>query len=295
MTQANRGAGAYMRLRSAAAAAVAAVVCCAPGILQGASPQERSSTEVQQLIQAASWNQIQALKNHEHFYQCTHQEITPGSSQTTVQMDTQAGALERLIKVNGHPPSKKQCRRNLRHLNRIASSQRLQRSNLKEQQSETARRIQLFEAIPKAFLFEDEGVDKSNGLTKVRYRPNPDYHSKSREGAVLGGLAGTMWVNASKKHIVKIDGHVIQEVTFGWGFLAKLYPGGSYQLDQEEIGGKDWKLARLDVHLRGTMLLVKKLSVNMTEIYSDYKQIGPNLTAAGAVAHLREIHVDCGQ
>lgn len=290
MILANRGAGACARLM---AVAVAAAVSCAPTIL--ASAQEGASTDVQKLIQAASWNQIQSLKNHERFYQCTHQEITPESSQTTVEMDTQAGTVERLIEVDGHPPSKRQCRRNLRHLNRIASSQRMQRSNLKEQQSETARRIQLFEAIPKAFLFEDEGVDKDTGLTKVRYRPNPDFQATSREGAVLGGLAGTMWVDAADKHIVRIDGHVINEVTFGWGFLAKLYPGGHYQLEQKQINGKDWKLSRLDVHLQGTMLLVKKLNVNMTEIYRDYKQMRPDLTVAGAVAYLKGIHVDCGQ
>ncbi|MGH9353305.1 MAG: hypothetical protein ACRD2G_14285 [Terriglobia bacterium] len=250
--------------------------------------------DVQRLIQNAAANQISSMKNQPRAYKYAHQEILSGSKQTTLEVETPEGMVARLTEVDGHPPSEKQCRRNLALLDRIASSPRLQRARLKDQQEETVRREQLFRAIPEAFIFEYAGTDKSTGWIKVNYRPNPDFHPRSHVGGVLTGLAGVMWVDPSSEHLVKIDGRVIKPVTFGWGILAKLYPGGRYQMEQQRLPDGDWKLATLDVHLHGTMLVIKKLNVDMTEIYRSYQEVGSNLTLPGAVEMLKRVRVNCG-
>lgn len=265
------------------------------GAFCGALPKdEPASVGVQKLMRNAAHNQIESMNNHARMYQYVHQEIISGNEETTLEVETSAGMVSRLTQVNGHPPSEKRCRRNLARLDRIASSPRLQRSRLKDQQSETARREQLFQAIPDAFIFTYAGTDKDTGWVKVNYRPNPDFHPSSHVGAVLTGLAGVMWVDTSTQHVARIDGRVIKPVTFGWGILAKLYPGGRYQLEQQRLPDGDWELAKLDVHLHGTMLVVKKLNVNMTEIYKSYQEVGHNLTLPAAVEMLKRVRVNCG-
>lgn len=289
----------FARRNRARLFAIAAAGCALllSAVCRGVLPQNaapRAPIDLQKLIQDAAWNQIQSMQNHARDYQCEHEEITDGNSVTTLEIDTRRGTVERTTQINGHPPSKKQCRRGLAHLNRIAYSPRLQRSRLKDQQSELGRREQLFRALPEAFLFTGEGVEKGTGLLKVAYRPNPDFHPSNRVGAVLGGLAGVMWIDPSSRHIVKIDGRVVKPVTFGWGFLAKLFPGGRYEMEQMRLPDGDWKLAKLDVHLHGTMLIVKKLNVNLTEIYRSYRAVGHNLTLPAAVQMLSRARVDCG-
>lgn len=280
-------------------AAIAAAGCALlpPAACHGTPAQSaasRAPINAQKLIQDAAWNQIQSMQSHARDYQYEHEEITDGNSVTTLEIDTRQGMVERTTKIDGHPPSEKQCRRSLAHLNRIAYSPRLQRSRLKDQQSELARREQLFRAIPEAFLFTDQGVEKGTGLVKIAYRPNPQFHPSNRVGAVLGGLSGVMWIDPSSQHIMKIEGRVVKPVTFGWGFLAKLFPGGRYELEQTRLPDGDWKLSKLDVHLRGTELVVKKLNVNLTEIYRSYRAVGRNLTLPAAAQLLRSAHVDCG-
>ncbi|MGH9342765.1 MAG: hypothetical protein ACRD19_03260 [Terriglobia bacterium] len=278
-----------------------AAACCA--LLPAAAscralPKDHSSrpaVDVQKLIRNAAWNQIASMKNHARAYKYVHQEVTSGSKETTLEVETPAGMVSRLIEVDGHPPSEKRCRRNLDRLDRIASSPRLQRSRLKDQQSETSRREQLFQAIPEAFIFTYAGTDKSTGWVEVNYRPNPAFHPRNRVGGVLTGLAGVMWVDPSSEHLVKIDGRVVNPVTFGWGILAKLYPGGRYQMEQQRLPDGGWKLAKLEVHLHGTMLVIKKLNVNMTEIYKSYQDVGSRLTLPAAVEMLKRVRVKCGE
>ncbi|MGH9402637.1 MAG: hypothetical protein ACRD2P_11080 [Terriglobia bacterium] len=234
------------------------------------------------------------MKNHTRAYKYTHQEITPGSKQTTLEVETPGGMVSRLIEEDGRPPTEKRCRRNLARLDRIASDARLQRSRRNDQQEETARREQLFRALPEAFIFQYGGRDKNTGWVKVNYRPNPAFHPRNRVGGVLTGLAGVMWVDPSSEHLVKIEGRVIKPVTFGWGILAKVNPGGRYRLEQQRLPDGDWKLAALDVHLHGTMLLVKKLNVSMTEIYTSYQEVGGSLTLPAAVEMLKRVRVNCG-
>lgn len=280
---------------------IAGVAACSLLLPQAASygwaAQSAASpapVNVQKLIQDAAWNQIQSMQNHARDYQYVHEEITDGNSVTTLEVDTREGTVERTTQINGHPPSEKQCRRNLSHLNRIAYSPRLQRSRLKDQQTEMARREQLFRALPEAFLFNYLGTEKGTGWVELAYKPNPAFHPSNRVGAVLGGLAGVMWIDPSNQHIVKIEGRVVKPVTFGWGILAKLFPGGRYEMQQTRLPDGDWKLAKLDVHLHGTMLIVKKLNVNLTEIYRSYRAVGRNLTLPAAVELLSRARVDCG-
>jgi hypothetical protein len=154
-------------------------------------------------------------------------------------------------------------------------------------------REQLFRAFPTAFIFHYDGTEEGTDLIRVRYEPNPAFHPRSRAAGVLAGLAGTIWVDPSSQRFVKIDGHVVKTVTFGWGILARLYPGGRYLMEEKRLPNGDWRLATLQVSLRGTILLVKKLSVDMKEIYGSYEEVASDLTLPAAVRMLESAPVHC--
>lgn len=248
---------------------------------------------VQELVKNAVYNQLQDMRHPAHLYEYKHQEISPGSSQTTVEIQTAEGMAARIILDNGKPPSEKQCQHNLTQLARIASSPRLARQRLKNQQGDINRREELFEALPDAVLFQYDGVEKDTGWVRLKYKPNPAFRPRLHVGGVLQGLEGTMWVDPSSQRIARIDGQLVRTVSFGWGILAKLYPGGRFIMQQQELPDGDWKQTELDVSFEGVILIFKKLNVNMKEIYSSFEKVPKGLTLPQAVDRLKSIPVEC--
>ncbi|MGH9434804.1 MAG: hypothetical protein ACRD06_02255 [Terriglobia bacterium] len=241
------------------------------------------------------YNQLQGMRRPAHRYQYTHREITPHSSQTTVEIQTQQGMVARLTQVDGHPPTQKECRKNRVRLARIASSPRLARQRLKSQQTDLERREELFEAMPQAVLFRYDGTEPGTGWIRLKYRPNPAFRPRRRVGGVLQGLAGTLWVDPSSQHLVRIDGKLVRTVSFGWGVLAKLYPGGHFIMQQKRLPDGAWQLTSLDVSFQGVILLFKRLNVNLKELYGAFEETPENLTLAQAVERLDRIPVACGK
>ena len=68
-----------------------------------------SSNEVEQLVQNAASNQLHAMRHPAHYYQYRLREETPQGSRTSLEIETREGTVERLVEVNGKPPSESDC------------------------------------------------------------------------------------------------------------------------------------------------------------------------------------------
>jgi hypothetical protein len=240
-----------------------------------------------------AWNELHARQYPVHYYEVHLTEEEPSSSETTLQIQTRQGMVSRLIDLDGKPPSQKECRNNLDSLARIAASPSLRQTRLRSQQSELSRREQLFGAMPAAFLFQYEGIEKSTGWYRIRFWPNPAFHPRSRVGGVLLGLEGTLWVDPSSKRFARIEGRLDKDVTFGWGILARLDRGGQFTLTQSRIKDGTWQEDTLFVNFRGTILFLKRLDVNVKETFSSYEEVASGLTVAQAVDMLKRVPVHC--
>jgi hypothetical protein len=256
-------------------------------------PVSNGHPDIQALVRDTAWNELQARRHPAHYYERLLKETTPDSSRTHLQIQTPQGSVSRLIEVDGKPPTEKQCRNNFALLDRIAASSVLQETRLTSQRSEMRRREQLFTDMPAAFLFQYEGTEGKTGWIRIRYRPNPDFHIRNRVAGVLVGLQGTMWIDPSSKRIARIQGSLNKDVTFGWGILARLYRGGRFMLEQSRLPDGNWQETLLFVEFKGSILLFKKLDVNVTQTISSYKDMANNLTIEQAVGILEHVSVHC--
>ncbi|MGH9356025.1 MAG: hypothetical protein ACRD10_07840 [Terriglobia bacterium] len=236
-----------------------------------------------------AWNQLHELRHPPHRYQYVDHEVKPSDSKSTLEIETPQGAIGRVIRVNGAPPSEKQCHRDSAELARLAKSRGRQRSYFKDQRADLGRRETLFELMPKALLFQFDGVEKDSGWIRLKYRPNPAFSPQQTVGGVLKGLEGTVWVDPKTQRLAKINGHLIKPVTIGWGILAKLDSGGHFAMDQSKLPDGNWRVTALDVHMRGSILLFKKLNVNMTDTFESFKEVADNLTVEEAVKVLNHV------
>jgi len=110
------------------------------------------------------------------------------------------------------------------------------------------------QAFPQALLFEPAG-EGPPGTLKFSFRPNPEFSPQDRETQVYRAMRGTVWVHAEQERIVKIEGVLTKDVSFGWGILGKLHKGGKYAIAQEQISAGVWRIVRLDLDLKGRVFL----------------------------------------
>ena len=260
------------------------------GQLQAA---KTSPVEVQRLIRNMAWNQISDLRHPAHHYEYVQSETKPDGSQDTLEIETSRGSVTRLIAVNGAPPAEKRCRHELAQLARLARSPRQQNSRFRDQQTDLHRREALFEDMPKALLYRFDGIEKGSGWIRLKYEPNASFSPHRPVGGVLKGLAGTLWIDPKTQRLVKIDGQLVKPVTIGWGILAKLYPGGRFIMEQSKLPDGTWRVTMLDVHMGGTVLLIKKLNVDMKDTFGSFKEVADNLTVPEAVKMLDRASVRC--
>lgn len=138
--------------------------------------------------------------------------------------------------------------------------------------------------VPDAFGFEYTG--ESRGLTKVTFKPNPDFYPPSRGGKVLHEMAGEIWVDVKRQRLVSINGQLVNEVKFAGGLLGHLEKGGQFSVKRAEIAPGDWEVTELAVNMQGRALLFKTISVQQKELHQHFERVPDDLSMSDAAALL---------
>jgi hypothetical protein len=100
--------------------------------------------------------------------------------------------------------------------------------------------------------------------------PKPGYEATDREGRVLKGMKGELWIDKSTNQWVKVHAEVVKPVTF-YGFLAKVGPGTAFDLEQEPVTGNIWMPKRFSVRVNSTALGFLNENSTENDTYRDYQ------------------------
>jgi hypothetical protein len=208
-------------------------------------------------------------------------EQSPHSSTTREVIETKDWLIGRVIQRNGKPLTPDQRRKEDEHLTRLLTdSQALQKEREKQQKDE--RRVRdLFKALPQAFSYEYaerlDGEDSAQ-LVRLKFHPKPSFSPPTAELRVLTGMEGTLTVDVTASRIARVDARLVKKVNFGWGILAHLDPGGTFLLEQRNVGSGRWELTKLALHFTGKIFLFKRLEIDSVRTASDFRIMPDNLT-----------------
>ena len=141
--------------------------------------------------------------------------------------------------------------------------------------------------LPDAFLYDYAGEE--NGCYRLRFRPNPAYPAHSIEARIFHSMSGTLWVDARYKRLSRLNGHVQENLDFGYGILGRLYKGGWFQLQRVQVSPTEWKTERLEVHMCGRALLVKSFARDTSEARGGFAPVPAGMNLAQGMALLEQI------
>jgi hypothetical protein len=235
------------------------------------APQEQSSVA---LITRAAANEVSALQKSPLLRYRQVLEWKWGTETREI-IETPQGSANRIVKFNDEPLAPDQEKKQVQRLTKLTSDPGAARHELEDQKAELKRRITLMKAFPAAFIFTPDGEE--DGKLKFSFRPTGSFSSHDGETQIYRALQGTVWVDPGQERLIRIDGLVTRNVSFGWGIFGKLYKGGHYLIEQAEVEPGIWAVTRLDLDLKMRVFLDTS-RVLRNEQDSNFESVAPGTT-----------------
>jgi hypothetical protein len=93
-------------------------------------------------------------------------------------------------------------------------------------------------------------------------------------------MSGELRIDARFKRLVRLDGHLDENVDFGFGLLGRLYKGGWFRLERTQVSATDWKTERMEVHMIGRALVFKSIARETSEVRGGFVPVPARMSFA---------------
>jgi hypothetical protein len=217
---------------------------------------------------------------------------TDGNHETTKEIiETKDGDVARLIAINGQPLTAEQEQAEMNRLDTLSRSPEMQVRRHRSEQKDAARIDQLVGMLPDSEVYKLEGMVScgASQCYRLSFTPNPNFETPNIEAEVLRGFAGEVWIEETQQRLVRLDAHLVREVSVGFGILGRLNEGGTMALQQEfEADAQEWQPTVLKMNLSGKALMVKTVNIRINELATDFSPVPPDLGYRDAIAMLKK-------
>jgi hypothetical protein len=205
-------------------------------------------------VEGAVRKELALMQDDNHPMRYLIRKVDRKGDTTREVIESVQGNVARLIQRDGKPITAAEDADERSRLSDILSSPS---DFLKHQQRDSAGRDyarQLIELLPEAGLYTyTPGQPQPAGATSLQvvidFVPNPAFHPPTMVAELLTGLKGRVWIDSRTATMTRIEGDILRPVNFGWGLVARVYPGGHIEFEQTLVEGKRWIYSHLDVNV----------------------------------------------
>jgi hypothetical protein len=253
--------------------------CTAQTARTSASPEQLA------LIARAAEREQHELESPSPFQYQERLEWIWGTETRSV-IETAEGRADRIVYFGDEPLSPEQSAKQQRRLEKLLTDRNAVKSEMEDQKPELQRRIRMIKAFPKAVLFDYAG--RENGLLRFTFRPNPDFSPKDRETQMYRGMEGFVLVEPVQERLVRVEGKLVKDVSFGWGIFGRLYKGGTYEIAQTQLSPGAWRITTMNVDVRGRVFFFDTFRFLRNESNTRFRPVPATMTYHAAVKTLLE-------
>ena len=246
----------------------------------------KNDPNARELVRQVVANELKQEDLDRSHYLFKLKKVTPKGTKLQTIVQTDGGNVARTLLINGLPPTMDQRQAEEQKVTKLLHDPDEQKRRLKEEKEDEDRAHLMVRALPNAFFFQEVGRD--GDIVKLRFEPDPTYKPQSREESIYTGMAGELWLNTSQQRLRKIDAHLFHDVDFGWGILGRLYKGGSFMVEQQQVDGTHWDTTVMTLDLTGKALMFKSLVYKEQEYESDFRRLPDHITLIEGVELLKK-------
>ena len=252
---------------------------------QLAHSEQAQQAPAAQLVRDVVYNELNDHARHGYWRYWVERRTLSGTRREE-QVETAQGPVARLTETNGRTLDAQSARQEEARIDHLLDSPQEQARHLAQYNEDEQRIGRILALLPDAFLYEYDGGEQ-DGLYHLRFRPNPSYPAHSIEARVFHAMTGELWVDGRMKRLARLEGHVAENVDFGFGLLGRLNKGGWFRLVRTQAGPNDWKTAELEVHMSIRALLVKTFAKETSETRGGFAPVPAGIRLSQAAQMLK--------
>ncbi len=106
----------------------------------------------------------------------------------------------------------------------------------------------------------------------VAFKPRPDAKPRTREGRVVRSFKGLIWIDEDAQEVAKVEATATDDISFGYGLLARLGEGSTVMVRRQPIEGILWLPVSVRFAGEGRALLFRKLIINFAVDWFNYRR-----------------------
>ena len=260
--------GGCVRQADAVRGRTALGLLCACGMLAALSPASTRAQDPKAIVQQAVNTEMEVSRIDRTHWRYRETEMD-GSEFVVV--ETQYGEVKRHTKVDGRPASAATLRADDDYNQRFVHDEDMQAKQRQNGLHDDRDATELLNEMPVAFVWklERDAPDE----TVLSYKPNPDYHPPDMESRVMGQMAGTLVVSKPAHRIKTFKGTLTSDIEIGWGLLARIRQGGTFDVERRQIAPGEWAITETHVHISGHALFFKTIGQQEDEVKTDFTQV----------------------
>ncbi len=212
--------------------------------------------QAQALVARALASELQAAQDRSHPLRYRLRKSSPRLTTTKEIYETKDGDVARLVAIDDKPLSGADEQQEEARLDALAGDPGKQQRRKQAEETDAGRALKVLRALPSAFIFQYAGPGQgpTGKVEKFMFRPDPNFSAPDLETQVLTEMAGEIWIDAAHERVVRLEGHLQQNVDFGWGILGRLNKGGWIVIEQADVGGDQWRTVRFQMAMSGRVV-----------------------------------------
>jgi hypothetical protein len=253
-----------------------------------ADAESLSETQAQALVTRALSTEIRVARDPNHLMRYLLRRSTPRLTSTKDIIETRDGNVARLLSVNDKPLAPEDDQKELARLATLAGNPSLQKHRKDNEEEDAGIVLKLLRMLPNAFLYQYAGSfnGPSGTVHRFTFKPNPKFDPPDIETQALTAMSGELRVDAAQERVLRLEGHLQQDTTYGWGILGKLNKGGWVILEQADVGEKQWRIVNVQMEMVLRILFRTKY-INTSEQLSRFTPVPAGMDYRQAIQMLR--------
>lgn len=253
-----------------------------------AAPHVLTRPEAQALVERALAAELRAAQDPTHPMRYRVRKSSPRFITSKEIFETRDGDVARLLSIYDRPLDKLQRQAEEDRLNELLSDPGRQRHRKQSEDEDTARALRVLRALPKAFVYQFAGETQgpSGSVDRFTFLPNPSFAPPDLETQALTAMTGELWIDAAQERVTHLEGHLRQDVDFGWGILGRLNKGGWIVIDQADVGRNQWRIVSFRMVMSGRVLFKNK-SFDTVEEETEFVPLPVGLDYKQAIQMMR--------
>jgi len=228
-----------------------------------------SQPEALQALRAAVRAEMEANQTDKTIWTYHDHDKTPDEDGTYLTIETRQGTLRRLIALNGQPLSPAAAAAETQRIEDYVHDPSAQAKARKNSAHDGAQATELLNMLPDAFLWST--VSETPEFITLSFKPNPSFSPPDMQSRVMGAMAGEMVIARNGNRIRTLRGQLSYNVLIGFGLLAKMFKGGTFDVERRLVGEDHWQITETHVHIGGHALLFHSIGQQEDEVKTDWK------------------------